>query len=275
MRVFISWSGDLSHKVAYAFNEWLPCVLQGVQPFMSSEGIHKGAPWFEAIGEQLEETDFGILCLTPFNLEAPWILFEAGALSKKVGKARVVPFVLGLSPSELKPPLSNFNAATVTKEDTLKLVRSVNDGLKDKQLSDNQLARVFEKWWPELEAKLRQAEDALQTVRAGRAASEPAARSAEDMLGELLELTRSIAQRDVGGGVPPYAGAGLPDYDGGDGGDLTRNTLADLLARGLLHDPAVHPQTLRRLSRTRGAAGGLLGELSKIPTEGTAPDEKK
>lgn len=270
MKVFISWSGDLSHKVAQAFNEWLPCVLQGVQPFLSSENIHKGAPWFEEIGGQLEETDFGILCLTPFNLEAPWILFEAGALSKKVGKARVVPLVLGLSPSELKPPLSNFNAANVTKDDTLKLVRSVNEGLKDKQLGDTQLARVFEKWWPDLEAKLKQAEDELATVRAGRAASAPAARSVEDMLGELLELTRSIAQRsDVGGG--------LPNYDGGGRGELESNTLAGLLASGLLHQEGLglHPLTQRRLARKRGVSGGLLGELAKTTTEDTGPDEKK
>jgi hypothetical protein len=111
MKVFISWSGIVSHQVALALNDWLPCVIQGVQPFLSSEHIHKGAPWFDEIGGQLEETHFGILCLTPTNLEAPWILFEAGALSKKVGQARVVPLVLGFALSELKPPLSNFNAA--------------------------------------------------------------------------------------------------------------------------------------------------------------------
>lgn len=262
MKVFISWSGDLSHEVAQAFNEWLPCVLQGVQPFLSSENIHKGAPWFEEIGGQLEETDFGILCLTPFNLEAPWILFEAGALSKKVGKARVVPLVLGLSPSELKPPLSNFNAANVTKDDTLKLVRSVNEGLKDKQLGDTQLARVFEKWWPDLEAKLKQAEDELATVRAGRAASAPAARSVEDMLGELLELTRSIAQRPAGGG--------LPNYDG-DGGGLSGGILAHMLStqRGLgLRPPR---EGILNRAQAEGLLGGLLAES---PTEENEGGEK-
>lgn len=87
MKVFISWSGPVSHKVAQALSDWLPSVVQQVQPLFSSEHVRKGAGWFESIGKELEATNVGILCLTKENLTAPWILYEAGALGKHQDKA--------------------------------------------------------------------------------------------------------------------------------------------------------------------------------------------
>ena len=42
MKVFISWSGERSRKVAELLDEWLQCVIQAVKPFMSSKGIERG-----------------------------------------------------------------------------------------------------------------------------------------------------------------------------------------------------------------------------------------
>jgi len=42
MKVFISWSGELSHKVARIFRDWLPNVVQILEPYVSSEDIDKG-----------------------------------------------------------------------------------------------------------------------------------------------------------------------------------------------------------------------------------------
>lgn len=93
MKIFISWSGSMSQAIAEALHDWLPRVIQAVQPWLSSTNIDKGARWSDDIAAQLEETKFGLICLTRENLEAPWILFEAGALSKTLDRTYVCPYL--------------------------------------------------------------------------------------------------------------------------------------------------------------------------------------
>ena len=87
MKVFISWSGNISWKVAVIFRNWLPSVIQSLEPYVSSEDTDKGARWSTDIAKELEDSTFGILCVTKENLEAPWLSFEAGALSKTMEKS--------------------------------------------------------------------------------------------------------------------------------------------------------------------------------------------
>ena len=70
MKVFISWSGTLSHKVALALRDWLPSVLQAVEPWLSSDDIAPGAKWFKDISEQLSGVEVGIVCLTSENIDS-------------------------------------------------------------------------------------------------------------------------------------------------------------------------------------------------------------
>src|SRR5579863_2718491 len=111
MKVFLSWSGELSHKIAIEMRDWLPFVIQSVEPYVSSEDIDKGTRWSIDIAKELENSSFGILCVTPQNLDAPWLNFEAGALSKAFNTASVSPFLFGLKPSDLKKsPLLQFQS---------------------------------------------------------------------------------------------------------------------------------------------------------------------
>lgn len=101
MKVFISWSGEVSRRVAIVLRDWLPSVIQSLEPYVSSEDIDKGTRWSTDISRELDQSSYGILCVTRENLQAPWLNFEAGALSKSVDKSRVSPFLFSVKRSEI------------------------------------------------------------------------------------------------------------------------------------------------------------------------------
>lgn len=155
MKVFISWSGTKSHKVALALKDWLPKVIQSLEPYVSSENIDKGARWSTDIATELETSTFGILCVTKDNFEAPWLLFEAGALSKSINKSYVTPFFFDIKGSEItKSPILQFQATAYQKEDIKKLLITINNICDDKHLTDEQLNETFDLWYPKLETAL-------------------------------------------------------------------------------------------------------------------------
>ncbi len=189
MKVFISWSGEPSRLVAEALHGWLPQVIQAVQPWMSAADVDKGARWAAAIAEQLEETKVGILCLAPDNLAAPWLLFEAGALSKTLDQTYVCPYLLGLEVADIQGPLAQFQATRANREDTLRLVKTINGALGDGALKDGQIEAAFAKWWPDLEPRLAQA---AAVAAQGRPVAP--ARSDRSIIEEILDLIRAAAR---------------------------------------------------------------------------------
>jgi hypothetical protein len=140
--VFLSWSGDSSKSAAQALHTWLPTVIQNVRPYMSAENIDKGERWSIDIAKQLEETNYGIICMTPENIDAPWVLFEAGALSKSIKRSRVSPLLFSLSPSEFtKSPLLQFQLTMFKKDDFYKLLQSVNNSAPDAERLRDEVLR--------------------------------------------------------------------------------------------------------------------------------------
>lgn len=146
MKVFISWSSALSHNVALLLKEWLPSVIQVLKVYVSSEDIAKGANWSDDISRELAQSEFGILCLTPENINEPWILFEAGALSVSVNK-RVTPLLINLTASNLQGPLALFQATRVKKDDMYKLLKTINSLLKGNRLDSKLLETSFLQNW--------------------------------------------------------------------------------------------------------------------------------
>ena len=192
-KVFISWSGAASNKVATTLYTWLPVVLQSVKPFMSSEDLRKGGRWVADLTDELEKDSYGILCLTPSNLLAPWVLFEAGALSKSVGDSHVAPFLVGVKPSELPPPLTQFNAVHSTKDDFKKLVRAINDSVATEVVAQERIDKAVDACWGQIEAELTAATEPAEEKKATPrdANSGGAFERFDAILQELLTLNRS------------------------------------------------------------------------------------
>ncbi|MGV7122034.1 toll/interleukin-1 receptor domain-containing protein [Sphingopyxis sp. 550A] len=146
--LFISWSGKLSQAVAGVIHSWIPSVLQSVEPFLSSEDIEKGTRWSDHIAQKLEECGFGVIILTDENTLAPWVMFEAGALSKMVGKSNVAPVLLNIQPTNVRPPLSQFQSVRFEEKDILRLMKSINKS-GDSPIREDALERTFSAMWPQ------------------------------------------------------------------------------------------------------------------------------
>lgn len=188
-KVFISWSGDLSRKLAEALRNWLPATLQYVKPYFSPDDIEKGAKWNSEIAKELETSNVGVICLTQDNTEKPWILFESGALSKSLDKARVCTLLFNLDAADVKGPLTSFQATKFTSEDFKRLITTINNTAGDAKLETSVLDSVFNMWWPRLE---EQVAEILKTHDKG---TKRERRPERDILEEILELTRMNAER--------------------------------------------------------------------------------
>jgi hypothetical protein len=187
---------------------------------------------------RLEKSKVGIFCMTAENLVAPWLLFEAGAISKSED-AHVCTLLVGLKPSDVAPPLGTFQHTLPEKADIHRLVQTINRRVTEageKGLEDRILDRAFEIYWPELEVML--------TGIAGRV--EPRAakrRSSEEILDEVLGAVRGIEQRL----------------------DRLEKAQQESAARPLFAGPGLFNPNLGAGSPT---LGGIAGILSPIPDDG-------
>ena len=157
MKIFISWSGRISHEIALTLRDWLPLVIQALRPFVSSGDIKKVMRWSDAVASELQNTKAGIICLTPYNFKAPWLNFEAGALSREVSHSFLSPFLFRIKPLDLHGPLSQFQSTTCEKDDVYRLLSSLNEMVGDEsRVSAELLTLTFETFWPRLDKKLHE-----------------------------------------------------------------------------------------------------------------------
>lgn len=256
MKVFLSWSGARSKAVAELLDDWLRCVLQAVDPWISARDIDRGALWFSEINDQLKEVTAGIVCLTRENKDRPWILFEAGALARGLSSQRVMTFLIDLKPTDIRDPLAQFNHTLPDFDGLRGLVSAINLRLGERAISERIIEKVFNTYWPQFEAGFA---EILSTTQDPAPAP---ARSEVDKLDELLEHVRRMerlqrAHPIVASRVPEFHPKGLEKL-------LQENAVAFyslFLERG--------PQAVREFKRTSGmTTGGFSGMLGILAEQG-------
>lgn len=215
MKIFVSWSGARSRVVAEMLSEWIKCVLQASQPWISTQHIDKGAIWFSEISDQLRDTAAGIVCLTQENKNKPWILFETGALAKGLSANRVCTFLVDLTATDIEDPLAQFNHTTPDKNSVWRLVNTLNSCLESGRLDERILKQVFDIYWPKFES------DFAAALEATPQNAPVAPRSEDSILAEILANTRSLSGRVR---ELEYRAASSPDPSIGVGSSFKKGT---------------------------------------------------
>jgi Bacterial regulatory proteins, gntR family/TIR domain len=188
MKIFISWSGTTSRQLAQVLREWLPTVLQTVKPYFSPDDLEKGTRWSSEVSAALSESNIGLICVTPDNSIAPWIMFEAGALSKQLQIARVCPILFGMVPADVQGPLAQFQCTAFSKVEIRKLVIVLNDINIENTIDRAVLDTTFEAFWPQLQ------NSANEIMRNSSDPKRKHGRPERDLLEEILTDVRLMKQ---------------------------------------------------------------------------------
>jgi hypothetical protein len=187
MKVFISWSGDLSRSLAVELRDWLPMIVQQVDAWISSRDIDPGKRWALVLGRELEQSDFAVICLTRENRNSSWILFEAGAVARSL-EARVVPLLFGIEASELDGPLAQFQSLEADEAGIRRLTSSLYDA-SSSRLDERKRDVVFSKLWPILGDRLA---SLMEQQR-----RETYVQSPQDLVEDVAERVNVVPSADV------------------------------------------------------------------------------
>ena len=151
MNLLITWSKPLSKTVALALHGWLPTVLPGIDPWMSSKDIGKGKDWFRELQSVLSKTRICLICVTPDNVRSPWIYYEVGAIASKDPGVLVCPYLVGVSPSMLSDgPLGKWQCTVADEDDTWELIKSLNANALSSRHELSLLEGNYRANWPRL-----------------------------------------------------------------------------------------------------------------------------
>lgn len=151
MKIFISWSGKRSKTIAKSLRDWIITFYEKkyVEPWMSDKDIGPGTIWTIEMKKALKESKMALLCITPENVLAPWIIYEAGAISNSIAKSLIIPYLVDVEIPDISAPLRQFQSVIADKDGTKRIIKTINNGIGN-ALEDNELENRFQKQWPYL-----------------------------------------------------------------------------------------------------------------------------
>ena len=190
MKVFVSWSGKRSRHLADGIRQLIGDVIQTAEPFMSAHHLEPGERWADRLDQELLSTFFGVVCLTPENLNSTWIHYECGALRKAVEKSRVCPVLFDIdNATEVAGPLLQFQSTKINREGLHRVLTTINRSMDSaRRITEEQLDRTFDKFWGDFQTTTLDTVPALDDeVRVDR--------PDRDLLEEMLLLLRQLPKQ--------------------------------------------------------------------------------
>ncbi|MDY6981222.1 MAG: toll/interleukin-1 receptor domain-containing protein [Pseudomonadota bacterium] len=152
-KVFISFSGEASMELASHLKQFLRRTVVTINPWMSSD-IKRGKIWLQDLLNSLKDAKYGLLCLTPQNLESSWIHFEAGMLAKQIDieddEAKVIPILFGVDKSRISEPLKVFQNVEFSRKAILEIVQDIN-AVSEHEIPEDILLNNFDNNWDHFE----------------------------------------------------------------------------------------------------------------------------
>lgn len=146
-RFFISWSGEKSKSIAILYREWLQDNFK-VDTWLSIEDIEYGKVWHKEILKALNNISFGLFFITKENWDAPWINFEAGAISKGYIGNNVCIINIDIDDIPEHSPLRHFQRAKFEEEAICRLTKQIFE--KTDGNDKNNFMGIFEDAWSSL-----------------------------------------------------------------------------------------------------------------------------
>lgn len=213
MDTLLTWSGGASHEIATFFHSWLPTVLPGIKPWISDQDIAKGKKWFPELTAQLDKSHVSITFITPENVRSPWVYYEVGFIAAKLESGFVCPYIMGVDSKLVKDtPLGQFQWTLAEKDDTWKLIKSINGYMEERRHDETLIEAKFNAQWTKLKRQIDKVVDSLGEVEKEVTETEF---SIEEQLSEEARTLITEASNDPSGRIGYFQSM--------DGTDLSTN----------------------------------------------------
>ncbi|MDX2167554.1 MAG: isochorismatase family protein [Deltaproteobacteria bacterium] len=127
MQVFLSWSGDRSRQISLRLYDILPGLVR-VKPWHSERDLGDDENWRGRLEQALDDSQFGIFCLTKDNQKKLWPGYEFGALRSK----GLCALLFDLDPKDLEGgPFARLDLIPCNEDGLLRLAGLLNARSKE------------------------------------------------------------------------------------------------------------------------------------------------
>ena len=166
MKVFLSWAGVRSRKIAEILQEELTQIFNSrIFFWISSNDISIGGVFDAEIFTALQESDVSIVCLLSSNRTKPWIYFEAGAVFGRQydpvhNKDAIIPMIFDKTKTDqfTDTPFKQLQLIRFSRAKMLKTLNTLNRKYKEKNgefaIDQSVLERNFEEYWPRISDRI-------------------------------------------------------------------------------------------------------------------------